>query len=62
MVVTKDLPSNILLASFPIIKEDKNSLEFDFNAGMKNVFSASSLHTSDFQGGKLTFPNMNLPR
>lgn len=39
MVVTKDLPSRLLLAKFPIVAEDNNSVVIDFNRGMRQVFS-----------------------
>lgn len=39
MVVTKDLPSRLLLASFPIVATNNNSVVIDFNRGMRRVFS-----------------------
>lgn len=39
MVVTKDLPARLLLASFPIIASDNNNIVIDFNRGMRRVFS-----------------------
>jgi hypothetical protein len=38
MVVTKDLPSRLLIASFPIVATDNNSVVIDFNRGMRRVF------------------------
>jgi len=38
MVVTKDLPSRLLLASFPIVATDNTSIVIDFNRGMRRVF------------------------
>ncbi len=39
MVVTKDLPSRLLLARFPIVAADSNNIVIDFNRGMRRVFS-----------------------
>lgn len=39
LVVTKDLPSRLLVASFPIVREDDNEVVIDFNKGMRRVFS-----------------------
>ena len=39
LVVTKDLPSRLLLASFPIVASNSTSIVIDFNRGMRRVFS-----------------------
>lgn len=39
MVVTKDLPARLLLARFPIVASDNNSIVIDFNRGMRRVFN-----------------------
>lgn len=39
MVVTRELPSRLLLTSFPIVSQDENRVVIDFNAGMRRVFS-----------------------
>lgn len=41
LVVTEDLPARRLLASFPIIRQDDNSVVVDFNKGMRRVFTQS---------------------
>lgn len=46
MVVTKDLPSRLLLATFPIVEQDDNSLVLDFNRGMRRVFTQGWYSTS----------------
>jgi hypothetical protein len=46
MVVTKDLPSRLLLATFPIVEQDDNNLVLDFNRGMRRVFSQGWYSTS----------------
>ena len=46
MVVTKDLPSRLLLASFPIVAQDNNTVVIDFNRGMRRVFSQGWYSTS----------------
>lgn len=38
LVVTKDLPSRLLLASFPIVASNSTSIVIDFNRGMRRVF------------------------
>lgn len=39
LVVTKDLPSRLLVASFPIVQQNDSELVIDFNKGMRRVFS-----------------------
>jgi hypothetical protein len=39
MVVTEDLPARLLLASFPIVEQDKDRIVIDFNRGMRRVFT-----------------------
>lgn len=39
LVVTEDLPSRLLLASFPIVSQDDDAVVIDFNSGMRRVFS-----------------------
>ena len=38
-VVTDDLPSRLLMATFPIVKKQNNQIIIDFNAGMRRVFT-----------------------
>lgn len=49
-VVTNDLPSNILLASFPITDEDDDKITFDFAAGMGKLYSMEDMGASDSSG------------
>lgn len=39
LVVTNDLPSRQLLATFPVVSEDETSVIIDFNQGMNKVFT-----------------------
>ena len=41
LVVTTDLPSRRLLASFPIVRRDADRVVIDFNKGMRRVFTQS---------------------
>src|SRR5690349_10398065 len=41
LVVTEDLPARRLLATFPIVRQDANSIVIDFNRGMRRVFTQS---------------------
>jgi hypothetical protein len=41
LVVTNDLPSRRLIATFPIMKEEKDRVIVDFNKGMKRVLITS---------------------
>jgi len=49
-VVTNDLPSNILLAAFPITDEDDDKIVFDFAAGMGKLYSMEDMGASDSTG------------
>ena len=55
-VVTNDIPQTFILASFPITGETRESLLFDFNAGMSRLFIAGEWRASDFEG---TTPNQD---
>ncbi len=44
-----DVNTMILLATFPIIEEEKYTVSFDFNKGMKNKFTTEGMFTSDFR-------------
>lgn len=48
--VTRDLPQNLILASFPILSETADDIQFDFNAGMSSVFAASDWTGQDGAG------------
>jgi hypothetical protein len=53
-VVTHDLPSQLILARFPIISSTKlsapGSFTIDFNRGMSRFFAANNWHASDREG------------
>lgn len=49
MVVTKDLPSRLLLATFPIVEQDDTKIVVDFNKGMKRVFTEGWYGSGGFQ-------------
>jgi hypothetical protein len=42
-----NIPQNILLAEFPILKETETNLVIDFNAGMKQIFTVADMYGSD---------------
>jgi len=46
LVVTKDLPSRLLVASFPIVQQNDNEVVIDFNRGMRRVFNQGWYSTS----------------
>jgi hypothetical protein len=52
--VTTDLPTTLLLAEFPILTDDSQFVEIDWNAGMKQVFVAQEMYASDFMGRDYT--------
>ncbi|HVV73130.1 MAG TPA: hypothetical protein VHI52_16775, partial [Verrucomicrobiae bacterium] len=39
LVVTEDLPARRLLATFPIVRQDRQQVVIDFNRGMRRVFT-----------------------
>ncbi len=41
LVVTEDLPTRRLLATFPIVRQDGNQVVVDFNKGMRRLFTES---------------------
>lgn len=43
----KEIPAHLLLASFPIKKNEGASITFDFNEGMKNLLLNSDWHSPD---------------
>jgi len=48
--VTNDLPQELVLARFPILKEDDAAITFDFNAGMSAIYDASEWYGQDARG------------
>lgn len=48
--VTPDTPFAIVLAEFPIVREDDGWIWFDFNQGMSKIFTTTELYASDEQG------------
>lgn len=47
-VVGQDnIPQTLLIAELPILKENADSLEIDFNAGMKQIFTTGDMASSD---------------
>ncbi len=46
-VITKDLPSQMILAKFPIISESDKDLVLDFGMGMAETFVAGDWYSSD---------------
>lgn len=48
--VTRDLPQNLVLAEFPIIKETDTQISFDFNTGMSQLFIAGDWYAHDHDG------------
>jgi len=52
-VINGDLPKTLLLASFPIIKDTADRVQFDFNAGISKVFNAGDMVS--FAGGQPSY-------
>ncbi len=48
--VTPSTPFAIILADFPIIKEEGGWIWFDFNQGMSKIFTTAEMYASDDQG------------
>ena len=48
--VTNELPTNLILATFPVIDSDDEQITFDFNAGMSGLFLAADWYATDFAG------------
>jgi hypothetical protein len=46
-IVTQDLPSDIILAQFPILTESKTEIEFDFSNGMSQLFTSGEWQGHD---------------
>lgn len=46
LVVTKDLPSRLLVASFPIVEQNDTEIVIDFGKGMRRVFTQGWYSTS----------------
>ncbi|MEZ4752513.1 MAG: zinc-dependent metalloprotease [Bdellovibrionota bacterium] len=49
-VISYDLPSNLVLAMFPIVSETEQTITFDFNAGMTRLFTQDEWRASDRTG------------
>jgi hypothetical protein len=48
--VTPNTPFAIILADFPIVKEEGGWIWFDFNQGMSKIFTTAEMYSSDDQG------------
>lgn len=48
--LSTDFSQNLVLATFPILKQDKNYLTFDFNSGMAKLITLKDWHTKDITG------------
>ena len=46
-IITDEIPQAFILAKFDIIDEDDDSISFDFNAGMSDLFIAEEWRGSD---------------
>lgn len=46
-VVTRDLPSTLILAELPVALDGEDMLLLDFNAGMRQLFTTSNFHATD---------------
>ncbi len=57
--VTRDLPQNLILASFPISNETSDEIQFDFNAGMSSIFSSTEWTGQD-SGGRDYKPSFSM--
>lgn len=52
--VTPDTPYALILAEFPLLKEEGGWITFDFNAGMSKIFMTEEMYASDSNGKKYT--------
>lgn len=50
----KEMPTNVLLTTFPIIKDEGGVITFDFNKGMDKIYMSEDWTASDFGGGRLS--------
>lgn len=57
-IVSKEVKPELILTSFPVVKEAADGVTIDFNAGMKKLFYVSDWEFEDFQG---TFKNKYTP-
>jgi hypothetical protein len=48
--VNADFPQKLILATFPILKEEDGFITFDFNAGMTKLLTLSDWYAKDFSG------------
>jgi hypothetical protein len=48
--VTNEIPQALVLAAFPITNENESEIEFDFNKGMSEIYTADEWRASDFDG------------
>jgi hypothetical protein len=48
--VTDELPQELLITEFPVIKAERTSIQFDWNEGMKRVFVSSDWTGQDYEG------------
>jgi hypothetical protein len=48
--INNELPQNIILATFPILKEQDGRIYFDFAKGMSSIFAMGDWYASDFSG------------
>ncbi len=60
-VIHSDLPSNIVLATFPIISSNADEIVFDWAKGMSSIFVSSDWYASDFQGPFYSGDTVALP-
>lgn len=55
-----ELPANYIITNFPIIREDEETIVFDFNEGMTNVILGWDWYVSDRYGTKIA-PDQIVP-
>ncbi|NCC45286.1 MAG: hypothetical protein EOM18_17260, partial [Clostridia bacterium] len=48
--VTPDSPFALILAEFPVLKDEEGWISFDFNAGMSKIFMTEEMYASDYGG------------
>ncbi len=49
-IVTDDIPQTFVLAKFPIVRQTRDAIVFDFNAGMSDLLVGEEWRASDFTG------------
>ncbi len=63
VVGENNIQQNLILAEYPVLKETSSSVVFDFNEGMKQIFTVADMFGSDdpgFSGANYKLPTTNV--